>query len=222
MGGATVTVHGLTIPSSLCCVCVCAGVCVWVCLIEADSLQLRIIYRGYIRSCHAVLCCQILRLSAVSWSVVFVRSCFLLPWFLISAVSWTLSPDTWLPIVSLRYLPQPTESSTLFPQFHLSDVFAINRSCFRNLNPPVFIYDRKIWPQYGFSGDSWFSGTVSQQQRSYGSTGGEYVEHWTSCAGVSSAGVRAHHPVATIKITRCATHTADSPSPREQQPSART
>ncbi len=40
-------------------VCVCAGVCVWVCLIEADSLQLRIIYRGYIRSCHAVLCCQI-------------------------------------------------------------------------------------------------------------------------------------------------------------------
>ncbi len=44
-------------------------------------------------------------------------------------------------IVSLRYLPQPTESSTLFPQFHLSDVFAINRSCFRNLNPPVFIYD---------------------------------------------------------------------------------
>ncbi len=49
---------------SLLCVCVCAGVCVWVCLIEADSLQLRIIYRGFIRSCHAVLCCQILRLSA--------------------------------------------------------------------------------------------------------------------------------------------------------------
>ncbi len=47
-------------------VCVCAGVCVWVCLIEADSLQLRIIYRGYIRSCHAVLCCQILSRVMVS------------------------------------------------------------------------------------------------------------------------------------------------------------
>ncbi len=67
---------------SVVCVCVCAGVCVWVCLIEADSLQLRIIYRGYIRSCHAVLCCQILRLSAVSWSVVFVRSCFRDSWSL--------------------------------------------------------------------------------------------------------------------------------------------
>ncbi len=68
---------------------------------------------------------------------------FLLPASVIPDLcrSWTLSPDTWLPIVSLRYLPQPTESSTLFPQFHLSDVFAINRSCFRNLNPPVFIYD---------------------------------------------------------------------------------
>ncbi len=55
---------------ALLCVCVCAGVCVWVCLIEADSLQLRIIYRGYIRSCHAVLCCQILRLSAVPASVI--------------------------------------------------------------------------------------------------------------------------------------------------------
>ncbi len=62
---------------------------------------------------------------------------FLLPASVIPDLcrSWTLSPDTWLPIVSLRYVPQPTESSTLFPQFHLSDVFAINRSCFRNLNP---------------------------------------------------------------------------------------
>ncbi len=127
----SVTVHRLTVPSSLCCVCVCACVCVWVCLIEADSLQLRIIYRGYIRSCHAVLCCQILGLSAVSWPVVSVRSCFL-----ISAVSWTLSPDIWPPIVSLRYLPQPC-----FLSFTYLTCFAINRSCFRNLNPPVFIYD---------------------------------------------------------------------------------
>ncbi len=118
-------------------VCVCAGVCVWVCLIKADSLQLRIIYRGYIRSCHAVLCCQILRLSA----------CIMVSGFRPFLLSAPVIPDlcrfldTWLPIASLRYLPQPTESSTLFPQFHLSDVFAINRSCFRNLNPPVFIHD---------------------------------------------------------------------------------
>ncbi len=74
---------------------------------------------------------------------------------------------------------------------------------------------------HGFSGDSWFAGTVSRQQRSYGSTGREYAEHRTSGAGVSSAGVRAHYPSATIKIARCATHTAEFPHHREQQPSAR-
>ncbi len=36
------------------CVCVCVSRCLWVCVIEADSLQLRVITVGYIRSCHAV------------------------------------------------------------------------------------------------------------------------------------------------------------------------
>ncbi len=202
-------------PRSVVCVCVCVCGCVWLRLIRSswgsftgailDPVTLSCVVRSSdCLPCHG------------QWFSSVPASCFRDSWSLL--FSWTLSPDTWLPIVSLRYLPQPTESSTLFPQFHQSDVFAINRSCFRNLNPPVFIYDRRIWPQYGFSGGSWFSGTVSQQQRSYGSTGGEYVEHRTSCAGVSSAGVRAHHPVATIKIIRCATHTADSPSPGNNNP----
>ncbi len=47
------------------------------CLIQADLFQLRVIYRGYIRSCHAISCYQILAVSAVSWSANSVRSCFL-------------------------------------------------------------------------------------------------------------------------------------------------
>ncbi len=47
-----VTVHGFPVPSSPCLVCV--SRCLWVCVIEADSLQLRVITVGYIRSCHAV------------------------------------------------------------------------------------------------------------------------------------------------------------------------
>ncbi len=35
-------------------VCMCVSRCLWVCVIEADSLQLRVITVGYIRSCHAV------------------------------------------------------------------------------------------------------------------------------------------------------------------------
>ncbi len=127
--GVGVCVHvcvcaGVCVCRCLCvgvCVCVqvsvCAGVCVWVCLIEADSLQLRIIYKGYIRSCHVlsdpqIVCC--------------VMVCgfrpFLLPGSVIPDLCRFLDSITWLPIVSLCYLPQPTESSTLFPQFYLSDV----------------------------------------------------------------------------------------------------
>ncbi len=41
-------------PHRVLCVCVCVSRCLWVCVIEADSLQLRVITVGYIRSCHAV------------------------------------------------------------------------------------------------------------------------------------------------------------------------
>ncbi len=110
-------------PRSVMCVCVCAGVCVWVFLIEADSLQLRIIYRGYIRSCP---------LSCV------VRSSDCLPchglWFPSVPASWFRDSCS-LPFPGLYHrtlgcplfpcatCPLPTESSTLFPQFHLSNVF---------------------------------------------------------------------------------------------------
>ncbi len=218
----SVTVHGLTIPSSLCCVCVCVQVsvcgCVWLRLIRSSWGS----FTGAI-------------LDPVTLSCV-VRSSDCLPchgqWF--SSVPASCFRDSW----SLPFLDSITGhlAAHCFPALRaptygelnlVSSVSPVWRVCnkpflFPKPESPVFIHDRRIWPQYGFSGDSWFSGTVSQQQRSYGSTGGEYVEHRMSCAGVSSAGVRAHHPVATIKITRCAIHTADSPSPREQQPSART
>ncbi len=38
-------------PRFVLCVCVCVSRCLWVCVIEADSLQLRVITVGYIRSC---------------------------------------------------------------------------------------------------------------------------------------------------------------------------
>ncbi len=41
----SVTVYGFPVPSSLChgCVCMCVSRCLWVCVIEADWLQLRVI-----------------------------------------------------------------------------------------------------------------------------------------------------------------------------------
>ncbi len=43
------------------CVCVCVSRCLWVCVIEADPLQLSFITVGYIRSCHAVSLVRSLR-----------------------------------------------------------------------------------------------------------------------------------------------------------------
>ncbi len=71
------------------CMCVCVSRCLWVCVIEADSLQLRVITVGYIRSCHAVSLCQILAVFAVFGSAISVRSC---SWFRDSRAllpSWT-------------------------------------------------------------------------------------------------------------------------------------
>ncbi len=71
------------------CVCVCVSRCLWVCVTEADSLQLRVITVGYIRSCHAVSLCQILAVFAVFGLAISVRSC---SWFRDSRAllpSWT-------------------------------------------------------------------------------------------------------------------------------------
>ncbi len=114
---------------------------------------------------------------------------------------------------ALRKAPfLPTESSaSVYEELHFSFSLCItscNKLSFPQLNPPVFIVTEGSDHLHGFSGDSWFARTDIRQQRSYGSPGGEYVEHRTSCAGVSGAGVRAHNPGTVTKITRCATHTA--------------
>ncbi len=80
------------------CVCVCVSRCLWVCVIEADSLQLRVITVGLYLFLSRSLLCQILAVLRSSFTVRF--------WF---RDSWALllpglrSPDLWLPIASLRY-----------------------------------------------------------------------------------------------------------------------
>ncbi len=174
------------------------------CVIEADSLQLRVIIVGLYLFLSCSLLCQILAVFAVD---VYSPFWFLVPRFLSPAFldsihepccfldsnRRTLAAHCFpaLPASALRKAPLlPTESS--------ASAYGKLCLCLRRAPP-----------------------TVSRQQRSYGSTGREYAEHRTSGAGVSSAGVRAHYPSATIKIARCATHTAEFPHHREQQPSAR-
>ncbi len=80
--------HGSWVPgpilalSYVCvCVCVCVSRCLWVCVIEADSLQLRVITVGYIRSCHAVSLVRSLQcLPCSGWR--FGPFLFLVPRFL--------------------------------------------------------------------------------------------------------------------------------------------
>ncbi len=83
------------------CVCVCVSRCLWVCVIEADSLQLRVITVGlYLFLSRSPLSdpCSVCgrRLRSV-----------LVPRFLSPAASWTPIAGPWLPIASLRYPPQP-------------------------------------------------------------------------------------------------------------------
>ncbi len=184
------------------CVCVCVSRCLWVCVIEADSLQLRVITVGLYQFLSRSLSCQILavcgrRLRSVSGS-----------WF---RDSWALLLS-WTPIAgdsSAHCFPALPASA--YEELHFSFSLCItscNKLSFRNWILPSSLWQKDLTNLHGFSGDSWFAGTVSRQQRSYGSPGGEYAEHRTSCAGVSSTGVRAHYPGTVIEITRCATHTA--------------
>ncbi len=85
------------------CVCVCVSRCLWVRVIEANSLQLRVITIGLY---------QFLSRSLLS-DPCSLRSTFTRRfWFLVSAIPEPCfpglrSPETRLPIASLRYPPQP-------------------------------------------------------------------------------------------------------------------
>ncbi len=92
------------------CVCVCVSRCLWVCVIEANSLQLRVITIGLYQFLSRSLSCQILAVCGRRFRSVLVPGsaipepcCF----------PGLRSPETRLPIASLRYPPLPTKSSTL-------------------------------------------------------------------------------------------------------------
>ncbi len=147
------------------CVCVCVSRCLWVCVIEADSLQLRVITVGLYLFLSRALLCQILAVFAV---VVYGPFWFRDSWALL--LPGLRSPDLWLPIASLRYPPLPygklrfclrkapllpTESSaSAYEELHFSFSLCItscNKLSFPQLNPPVFIVtegsDQSSWIQ---------------------------------------------------------------------------
>ncbi len=85
-------------PHRVLSVCVCVSRCLWVCVIEADSLQLRVITVGLYLFLSRSLLCQILAVFAV---VVYGPFWFRDSWALL--LPGLRSPDLWLPIASLRY-----------------------------------------------------------------------------------------------------------------------
>ncbi len=88
------------------CVCVCVSRCLWVCVIEANSLQLRVITIGLYQFLSRSLSCQILAVFAVDVYGLF--------WF---RDSWALllpglrSPDLGCPLLPCATRLSPTESS---------------------------------------------------------------------------------------------------------------
>ncbi len=98
-------------PHRVLSVCVCVSRCLWVCVIEADSLQLRVITVGLYQFLSRSLYCQILAVFGVD-----VYGPCLIPGSAIPepcCFPGLRSPETRLPIASLRYPPLPTKSSTL-------------------------------------------------------------------------------------------------------------
>ncbi len=81
---------------------VCVSRCLWVCVIEANSLQLRVITIGLYQFLSRSPSCQILAVFAV---VVYGPFWFRDSWALL--LPGLRSPDLWLPIASLRYPPLP-------------------------------------------------------------------------------------------------------------------
>ncbi len=104
----TVTVHGFPVPSSPCLVCVRVRMCeqVSVCVIEADSLQLRVITVGLYLFLSRSLLCQILAVFAV---VVYGPFWFRDSWALL--LPGLRSPDLGCPLLPCATRLSPTESS---------------------------------------------------------------------------------------------------------------
>ncbi len=135
----SVTVHGFPVPSSPCHMCVCVSR--WMCVIEADSLQLRVItwaildpvtLSPFVRSLQCLPCSgRRIRSIPVPGSAIPVPCCF----------PGLRTPDTRLPIASLRYPPLPTESSTIASLFLFIPVINL---LFPQLNPIVYHCDRRI------------------------------------------------------------------------------
>ncbi len=102
------------------CVYVCVSRCLWVCVIEADSLQLRVITVGLYLSLSRSLLCQILAVFAVDVFGPF--------WF---RDSWALlfpglrSPDLGCPLLPCATRLSPTESSV--------SAYGKHRVCLRKL-----------------------------------------------------------------------------------------
>ncbi len=88
------------------CVCVCVSRCLWVCVIEADSLQLRVITVGLYLSLSRSLLCQILAVFAVD---VFGPFWFRDSWALL--LPGLRSPDLGCPLLPCATRLSPTESS---------------------------------------------------------------------------------------------------------------
>ncbi len=118
------------------CVCVCVSRCLWVCVIEANSLQLRVITIGLYQFLSRSPSCQILavcgrRLRGVSGS-----------WF--SAIPEPCcfpglrSPETRLPIASLRYPPQPLRKAPFLPTESSASAYGKLRVCLRKLRPSAY------------------------------------------------------------------------------------
>ncbi len=88
------------------CVCVCVSRCLWVCVIEADSLQLRVITVGLYLFLSRSLLCQILAVFAV---VVYSPFWFRDSWALL--LPGLRSPDLGCPLLPCATRLSPTESS---------------------------------------------------------------------------------------------------------------
>ncbi len=111
------------------CVCVCVSRCLWVCVIEADSLQLRVITVGLYLFLSRSLLCQILAVFAV---VVTVRSGSAIPepCCFLDSDRRTLAAHCFpaLPASALRKAPHlPTESSV---SAYGSSASAYGKLCF--------------------------------------------------------------------------------------------
>ncbi len=137
------------------CMCVCVSRCLWVCVIEADSLQLRVITVGLYQFLSRSLSCQILAVFAVD---VYGPFWFLVPRFLSPAF---LNSNSWALLLSRTPIAGdssahcfPALPASAFEELHFSFSYCItscNKLSFPQLNPPVFIVtegsDQSSWIQ---------------------------------------------------------------------------